>query len=186
MERIGHGGVAMNAQQIARNGLAGVLFLSVLLLGSASVSAGSPDRSTTADRNPSKILVEISLSLDHKKDVDAIKREFAAVGISKIRHKVFTVGHPPRNIAIGRNVSAPIARLVIRLAQTYNDGVSLLLPEERLASNYIAIGSSIFDELFQYPITEDNLTSLADPNLTTDQFHTLYRQLANIERRPYR
>jgi hypothetical protein len=99
---------------------------------------------------------------------------------------VFTVGHPPRNIAIGRNVSAPIARLVIRLAQTYNDGVNLLLPEERLASNYIAIGSSIFDELFQYPITQDDLTRLADPNLTTDQFHTLYRQLANIERRPYR
>jgi hypothetical protein len=78
----------------------------------------SPPPESASEANPGQILVEISLSLDHRGDLDAIKKAFAEVGITKIRHKVFQVGNPPANLAIGRSVPAPIARLAIRLAQT--------------------------------------------------------------------
>jgi hypothetical protein len=130
---------------------------------------------------PSPILVEIFLANDQKPHLDAIKREFSTFQIEKVRAKFFAAGHPPENIAIGRNVPAPVARLAIRLAVTYNRDVKLLLPEKRLAADYIAIGTSIFDESFQVPISPDDLQRLADPALTTDQFHALYRNLTKEE-----
>ncbi len=145
-----------------------------------------PAKAQDATNDPGKILVEISLSLDHKRDLDAIKREFASVGITKVRHKIFQAGHPPTNIAIGRNISAEIARLAIRIANTYNGGITKLLPEERLAPDYLAIGTSIFDESFQYPVSPTDVERLNAPSLTTGQFHELYRTLADIDQRPYR
>ncbi len=132
--------------------------------------------------DPGAILVELFLAPDRKIDLDVIKKEFAAVGVTKVRSKFFRVGNPPSNLAVGRNVSAPIARLAIRLAQTYNREITLLLPEERLAPDYIAFGTSIFDESFQIPVSAENLARLADPGLTTEQFHALYRQVADINR----
>jgi hypothetical protein len=163
--------------------IAGVVGL--VWLGFVNVTPG-PSQAQEAPRDPSRILVEIFLSAAHKSDVDAIKGEFAAVGITKVRHKVFQLGNPPTNVAIGRNVPADIARLAIRLAKTYNSGITKLLPEERLASDYIAVGTSIFDELFQYPVSQADVERLESPDLTTEQFHELYRQLADINQRPYR
>ncbi len=151
----------------------GLFVLSAFIIShlwpSVATAAGEP--------NTSHILVEIFLAQDQKAHLDAIKKEFEAVSITKVRPKFFPLGHPPENIAIGRNVPAPVARLAIRLATTYNRGVRLLLPEERLAADYIAIGTSIFDESFQIPITADDLARLSDPSLTTEQFHALYRHL---------
>jgi hypothetical protein len=159
--------------------------LGVLLLIGTIVCVW-PAEAQDASGGPGKILVEIFLSIDHKDELDAIKREFAAVGITKVRHKFVHRGSPPANIAIGRNVSAEVARLAIRLGKTYNGGVTKLLPEERLARDYLAIGTSIFDELFQYPVGQADVERLESPDLTTEQFHDLYRRLADINQRPYR
>jgi hypothetical protein len=132
---------------------------------------------------PREILVEISLSKDRKGDLDAIKKAFADVGVIKVRAIIYQAGNPPTNLAIGRNIAAPIARVAMSLAEKYNRGITLLLPEERLAAHYIGFGSSIFDELFQYPVTPEDVKRLADPSLTTDEFHTLYRKLADINTR---
>jgi hypothetical protein len=161
----------------------GLIGLVVLLAIGTTVC---PAETREATGEPSRILVEVFLSADHKDDVDAIKRTFAAVGITKVRHKVFQLGNPPTNIAIGRNVSADIARLAIHLAKTYNGGITKLLPEERLAPDYVALGTSIFDELFQYPVSQADVERLESPDLTTEQFHELYRRLADINQRPYR
>ena len=137
--------------------------------------------------NPTKesvlVLVEIFLSRDHKDDADKIKKEFESVAITKVRTKIFSLGYPPENIAIGRNVSADVARLAIRLAITYNRGIKLLLPEERLAPDYLAFGTSIFDESFQRPISPEQLKQLSDPSLTTEQFHVLYRHITGEDQR---
>ncbi len=132
----------------------------------------------------SKILVEIFLAKERKSDLDAIKKEFMAVSITKVRPQFFKLGNPPQNIAIGRNVPADVARLGIRLANTYNRGIKFLLAEERLAADYLAIGTSIFDESFQIPISPDDLERLSDPSLTTLQFHTLHRHLTGEDKRP--
>ena len=149
----------------------------------ATAPEAPPASGTVTESVPRDILVEISLSKDRKGDLEAIKRAFADVGVTKVRAIIFQAGNPPTNLAIGRNVSAPVARLAIQLAQTYNRGVTLLLPEERLAPHYIGFGSSIFDELFQYPVTPEDVTRLADPSLSTDEFHALYRRLADINTR---
>lgn len=162
-----------------------VLFVGVTPPTAESVA---PHEATSVDQpitevDPREILVEISLSKDRKGDLEAIKQAFAQVGVTKVRAIIYQAGNPPMNLAIGRNVSAPIARLAMRLAEEYNRGITLLLPEERLAPHYIGFGSSIFDELFQYPVTPENVKRLADPTLTTDEFHRLYRQLADINTR---
>ncbi|MFY9270911.1 MAG: hypothetical protein WAO55_14305 [Candidatus Manganitrophaceae bacterium] len=125
------------------------------------------------------ILVEFFLSPERKSDIDAIKKEFETVSITKVRAQVFRKGHPPQNVGFGKEIPADVARLAIRLALTYNDGIQFLLPEKRLAAHYVGIAVSIFDESFQIPVSLEELKRLSDPTLTTDQFHELYRQLTD-------
>ncbi|MGH7274069.1 MAG: hypothetical protein ACREIQ_06425 [Nitrospiria bacterium] len=132
----------------------------------------------------SKILVEIFLAVQQKENLTKIKKEFEAFSITRVKGQFFRLGNPPENIAIGRNITAPVARLAIQMAITYNRGIKYLLPEERLSPNYIAIGTSMFDESFQIPISPEDLKRLSDPALTTPEFHTLYRHLTREDRRP--
>jgi len=170
-----------------RFGKTGWLALALLIIGFLAEGslAGAVGAGADSGPDPADILVEIFLAADQKPNLETIKKEFASFRIVKVRAKFFTLGHPPENIAIGRHVSAPVARLAIRLARTYNGGVTLLLPGKRLAADYLAIGTSIFDESFQVPISPDELERLADPSLTTEQFHELYRQLAKEDQPRY-
>lgn len=143
------------------------------------ISEGSEDPQIN-----SKILVEIFLAAQQKENLTKIKKEFEAFEITRVRAQFIRVGNPPENIAIGRNITAPVARLAIQMAITYNQGIKYLLPEERLSPNYIAIGTSMFDELFQIPISAEDLKRLSDPTLTTPEFHALYRHLTGEDRRP--
>jgi len=156
--------------------LLGLVFLCVFAVDRMPGHAGPVEEN-------SRILVEIFLSPDHKDAVGKIKEEFKSASITKVRHKIFRAGYPPENIAIGRNISADVARLAIRLAVTYNRGIKFLLPEERLRTDYIAFGTSIFDESFQRPITPDQLKELSDPALTTEQFHASYRRITGEDQR---
>jgi hypothetical protein len=143
------------------------------------ISEGSEDPQIN-----SKILVEIFLAAQQKENLTKIKKDFEAFAITRVRAQFVRVGNPPENIAIGRNITAPVARLAIQMAITYNRGIKYLLPEERLSPNYVAIGTSMFDELFQIPISAEDLKRLSDPALTTPEFHTLYRHLTGEDRRP--
>lgn len=130
-----------------------------------------------------KILVELFLSPEQKENIGAIEKEFEAVSITKIKTQFFRLGHPPTNIAIGRNVPASTARLAMELAITYNRGIKFLLPEERLAHDYVAIGTSIFDEIIQKPVSQDDVKQLLNPALSTGEFHALYRKLTGEDQR---
>ena len=130
-----------------------------------------------------KILVELFLAAERKKDTDSIKKEFEALSVIRVRPQFFRLGNPPENIAIGKNVPAPVARLAIQIALTYNRGVKYLLPEFRYFPEHIVIGSSAFDEASQVPITPKDLDRLSDPSLSTEEFHTLYRQLTGEDKR---
>ena len=120
-----------------------------------------------------------------KEDLPEIKKKFGAVSISinRVRAQFFKLGNPPQNIAIGRNVPVSTARLAIQIAIQYNQGIKYLLAEERLATDYIAIGTSMFDELLQIPIAPEDLERLSDPSLSTPQFHSLYRHLTGEDKR---
>ncbi len=160
---------------IAITGLLGPLWAEGFV--SPSTEAPGPSPQTEKIEKNRKILVEISLSGAQRDDAMAIKEAFEKQAITKIRIKFFTRGHPPENIGIGRDLSAPVARLAIQQALRYNRGIKFLLPSERLAPHYLTFGASIFDELFQIPISAQHLQQLQDPTLTTEQFHALYQRL---------
>jgi hypothetical protein len=130
-----------------------------------------------------KILVELFLAKERKGDLDTITKEFEKVGITRIRPQFFRKGNPPENIAIGKNISANVARLAIRLAITYNRDIKFLLPEYRFFPDHIVIGSSAFDEKSQIPIRPEDLDRLSDTSLSTPQFHDLYRHLTGEDKR---
>ena len=125
----------------------------------------------------SKILVELFLAKERKADLAEIKEKLKAASITRIRAQFFRMGNPAENIAIGKEIPASVARLVLQLAVEYNKGVKYLLPEFRFFPQHIAIGTSAFDEKSQIPITPENLKKLRDPSLSTSQFHALYRSL---------
>ncbi|MEW6325902.1 MAG: hypothetical protein AB1515_11025, partial [Nitrospirota bacterium] len=70
-----------------------------------------------------------------------------------------------------------------RLAKTYNRDIKFLLPQFRFFPRHIVIGSSAFDESSQIPVSAADVERLADPALTTEQFHALYRQLTGEDKR---
>jgi hypothetical protein len=129
------------------------------------------------------ILVEVFLSPNHRDDIPAIKRDLEALSVTRLRTQVFRLGHPPKNIAIGRDVPAEVARLAIRLAVDYNGGVEFLLPQYRFFPSHVAIGTSAFDEASQIPITPEGLARLREPSLTTEAFHEVYRRLTGEDQR---
>lgn len=130
-----------------------------------------------------KILVELFLPAERKKDIDTIVKELQAVSIKRIRPQFFKMGKPIENIAIGKNIPAPVARLAIQLALTYNRGIKHILPEFRYFPDHIVIGSSAFDETSQIPILPEDLKRLTDPSLSTEEFHRLYRSLTGEDKK---
>jgi len=153
---------------------------------SRAESQVQPGPSGQESENPDsnhEILVELFLAKERKSDLDTITKEFEQVGITRIRPQFFRLGHPPENIAIGKNIPADVARLAIQLAITYNQDIKYLLPEYRFFPDHIVIGSSAFDEKSQIPIKPEDLKKLSDPSLTTPQFHDLYRHLTGEDKR---
>ncbi len=170
--------------------LAGGFLFAVILINPLRGNAGEPINQTPAPSGQlsapsdgrtenSKIRVEIALSPERKKDIDAIKKEFEVFSITNVRPQFFRQGNPPQNIGFGREIPVEVAREAIRVAMTYNRGIQFLLPEKRLAPHYIGIGVSIFDEAFQVPVGPEELKRLSDPSLTNAQFHDLYHQMTD-------
>jgi len=122
-------------------------------------------------------LVEIFLTRERKPQLEELRKEFAALSVTRVHVQFFRLGHPPENFAVGPKTPAEVARLALRMAKRYNDGVRFILAQYRFFPNHIAIGTSAFDEASQIPITPENVARLADPALTTEQFHALYRHL---------
>jgi len=153
---------------------------------SRTVEGPALSNSNLEGEDPSKnekILVELFLPADRKKDIDTIIKELQAHFIKRIRPQFFKVGNPIQNIAIGKDIPAPVARTVIQLAMTYNGGIKYILPEFRYFPDHIVIGSSAFDEASQVRIAPEDLKRLSDPALSTAEFHRLYRSLTGEDKK---
>ncbi|MFZ5862516.1 MAG: hypothetical protein ACOYXR_06750 [Nitrospirota bacterium] len=155
----------------------------VLAESTSAPSADATPTPPTVEAAPSGILIELFLAPEQREAIPVIKKEFEALSITRVRPQVFRLGNPPRNIAIGKDIPADVARLALQIAVDYNRGVESLLPEYRYFPKHIVIGSSAFDEASQIPIKPDDLQRLRDPSLSTDQFHELYRSLTGEDNR---
>ena len=149
-------------------------FLAFVLAFLALTGAG---RKASAQAENKTTLVEIFLSSDRKEDLARIKTDFAQIEGIRIKAQFYPKGKAPLSIAIGRGVSADAARLAIKVAKQYNEGIAYILPDFLYPLNYIAIGASHFSEELHVPILPSDLSALSDPGKTTAEWHRLYQTL---------
>jgi hypothetical protein len=128
--------------------------------------------------------VEVVLASQYKNQVADLKEEFIQAGMGNVHFQFFRQGQPPQNIGLGRDVPADKAREAIRLALKYNLGVGILLPERLFPPRFITIASSNYDDTVEYPIDQASLAQLQNEQLTTEEFHRLYRGLTSVPLEP--
>ncbi|MDP1767412.1 MAG: hypothetical protein Q8L77_15220 [Nitrospirota bacterium] len=128
--------------------------------------------------------VEVVLAKQYKSQVATLQEEFAQAGLTNVHFQFARLGQPPQNIGLGRDVPAERAREVIRLALKYNLGVGILLPERLFPPRFVTIASSNYDDTVEFPINQAALAQLQSPDLTTDEFHRLYRTLTTTLAEP--
>lgn len=160
--------------------------LLILLLLNTAIGAGAPAPSSSADAplTPAVSRVEVVLASQYRDQVTALKEEFTYAGMPNVHFQFAKMGQPPQNIGLGRDVPADKAREAIRLALKYNLGIGILLPERLFPPRFITIASSNYDDTVEYPIDQAALGKLQDPNLSTEAFHRLYRELTSIPLEP--
>ena len=129
---------------------------------------------------PAVSRVEVVLASQYKNQVATLKEEFTQAGMANVHFQFFRQGQPPQNIGLGRDVPADKAREAIRLALKYNLGVGILLPERLFPPRFVTIASSNYDDTVEYPIDQVALAQLQNENLTTEEFHRLYKGLTSI------
>jgi len=128
--------------------------------------------------------VEVVLGNQYRAREAELKAEFTQAGLPNVHFQFARIGHPPQNIGLGRDVPADKAREAIRLALKYNDQISILLPERLFPPRYITIASSSFDDTVEYQIDQATVEKLKNPELTTEAFHQLYRELTSVPLEP--
>lgn len=133
---------------------------------------------------PTVSRVEVVLASQYKNQVAALTEEFSRAGMPNVHFQFVRQGQPPQNIGLGREVPADKAREAIRLAVKYNLGVGILLPERLFPPRFVTIASSNFDDTVEYPIDRAALAQLQNENLTTEEFHRLYRNLTSTPVEP--
>ena len=150
------------------------------------MGVGNPDPSSGDEAVPLPAVsrVEVVLANEYRDHVASLKEEFAQAGMANVHFQFAKRGQPPQNIGLGRDVPADKAREAIRLALKYNRGIGILLPERLFPPRFITIASSNYDDTVEYPIDQASLVKLQDPDLSTEAFHRLYRELTSIPLEP--
>ena len=169
--------------QVLRTGLLAALWVAV---SAGAVSAGGTEKkpyipSGCKIEKTSICTIEIWLARKHKKNNREIRKMLKNESIKVIRNTIQywppRGGHPPTNIAIGHALTAEDARWAIDLALKLNDNIDGLIFQRLNPPNYVAIGTSAWDDKSETKITPKQLEQLRDPKLTTKEFHALYVKL---------
>lgn len=121
--------------------------------------------------------VEVVLADQYRSRTATLSEEFAHAGLTNVHFQFAKLGQPPQNIGLGREVPAEQAREAIRLAEKYNLGVGILLPERLFPRRFVTIASSNYDDTVEFRIDKTALAQLQNPALSTEEFHRLYRAL---------
>lgn len=137
-----------------------------------------------ADEAASVGRVEVVLANEHRARLNEIKEDFSAAGLANVHIQFMKAGRPPANIGLGPKVTVERAQAAIRMARKYNGGIAILLPERLFPDHYVAIASSGFDDTVEYSVGEEALKELENTELSTEQFHEVYRRLTPADRPP--
>tara|TARA_B100000686_G_scaffold333643_1_gene399822 strand:- start:357 stop:983 length:627 start_codon:yes stop_codon:yes gene_type:complete len=131
------------------------------------------------------IKFEAWLSKNYRADLAYLRKEFSAMGSTKVVLWEYPTKNPSGVVAIGRCVPAFIARYAIQKALTYTEGVKSLVNQGFLYQHWVGIGTNLFSEWAQQPVTPEQVKSLLDDTLSTREFQNLYRKYTNQEKMVY-
>ncbi|MBI1822560.1 MAG: hypothetical protein HY200_02465 [Nitrospirae bacterium] len=136
--------------------------------------------SPNSDAGDHQTLAEIWLAPVHKDDADGIKSALKKHQIDRVTIQFVMIGTPGAVVAIGRNTPAEGGRMAIQLARIYNrKKIEFLIPEVLVPENYVAVGTSAYDESALVPVSSEDVLRLADPSLSDEAFHSLYQKLTH-------
>lgn len=155
-------------------------YLSTVMIAVCVVAMGHHAVAAEVQSTPPVSRIEVVLASQYKDQLAAVTEEFVQAGMPNVHFRFFRQGQPPQNIGLGRDVPADKAREVIRLALKYNLGIGILLPERLFPPRFVTIASSNYDDTVEYPIDQTALAQLQNENLTTEEFHRLYKGLTSI------
>ncbi|MFQ5596559.1 MAG: hypothetical protein ACE5GK_00765 [Nitrospiria bacterium] len=128
--------------------------------------------------------IDMKLAKKWKKKKKEIKNDVIDNNdLLKVRLSFFPFLDPPMNLGVGKCVSAEDGRIAIKKALEYNRGIGFVVMQELLPHHWIRIGLTDLAELAWIPVTPKDISRLADPSLTTDQFQSVYRELATLKER---
>ena len=144
-----------------------------IILTSVSFAVAAP-KCQPLDKRPVKL--EAWLSKKYRGELPYLRKKFGAMGDTRVTLWLYPSENPSGSVAIGRCVPAFIARHALQRATTYTKGVKSLVHQSFLAPHWIGLGTSLFSELSQKPVTSKQVKTLLDDTLSTREFHALYRK----------
>lgn len=124
------------------------------------------------------IKVEGYISKKFKRQKRAILKEFKEIGHVRAAIRPYPMGDTANVIAIGRCVPAYVARHVMTKALKYTSGIGVLVQQAFLPTHWIGLATTTFDEASQQLVTEEQVQQLMNPELSDEEFHTLYRKFS--------
>lgn len=127
--------------------------------------------------NDKPVKVEAWLSKKYENNLQQLRKEFSAMGNTRVNLWVYPAENPSKIVAIGRCVPAYIARHMLRKAIEYSGGVSSLVHQGFISPHWVGVSTSLFAESSYQNITQDQLDDLMDVSLATQQFQSTYREL---------
>ncbi len=123
------------------------------------------------------VKIEAWMSKKYMKEFRERRRQLSAMGYTRAFLWPYPGDNPSRVAAIGRCVPAYIARHALSQALIYYGEVRSLVHQKFVHDHWVGLGTSLFAESSQQPISPEQLTQLLDPALGTPEFHALYRKL---------
>ncbi len=112
-----------------------------------------------------------------------MRKEFSLMGQTEVFFWSYPGENPSRVAAIGRCVPVYIAQHVLWMALKYYGEIKSLVHHKFVYPHWMGLGTSLFAESSQQPITTQQLNTLLDPELDTNQFHAIYQKLTQQDKK---
>ena len=125
-----------------------------------------------------RIKIEGFISKSYLKQRKQVFKEFGEIGSTRVALRVYPMGETSKVIAVGRCVPAYIAQHIIKKSMQYSTGVESLVQQPFIHSHWVGVGVTMFDEPSQQIVSADQVQQLLKQDISDEEFHSLYRELA--------
>ena len=125
-----------------------------------------------------RIKIEGVISKSYRKQRKQVFKEFGEIGSTRVALRVYPMGETSKVIAVGRCVPVYIAQHIIKKSMRYSTGVESLVQQQFIHTHWMGVGVTMFDEPSQQIVSADQVQQLLKQDISDEEFHSLYRELA--------